>query len=217
MRCALYLRVSTNKQDCAMQEEELRQYCQRRQWDVVETYQDVISGRKDTRPSLNRLMQDARRGKFEVVAVYRLDRLGRSLQHLVSTVNEWHAHGVAFVSMSEAIDFTGPTGQFMFNLLASFAEFERASIRQRVKSGVDQARREGKTLGRPRAILDAGRIDALRSAGYSWARIGEDLRQPPSVCRRAHARYLTLPKSSRESVAPGADIPVTSAAPQVVV
>jgi DNA invertase Pin-like site-specific DNA recombinase len=177
-----------------MQESELRDYCQRRQWAVVEVYQDIMSGAKDRRPALTRLMADARRGRFNVVCVYRLDRLGRSLGHLISTVNELHAHGVKFFSLSEQLDFTCPAGEFMFSVLGAVAQFERAIIRQRVKSGVDQARRAGKHLGRPRAVVDAGRIDSLRQAGMSWAQIGAELNQPATVCRRAHARFIALPK-----------------------
>jgi DNA invertase Pin-like site-specific DNA recombinase len=195
-RVALYLRVSTSDQDCAMQESELRDYCQRRQWEVCEVYQDVMSGAKDRRPALTRLVADARRGRFQVVACYRLDRLGRSLQHLIATVDQLHKHGVDFVSMTEAIDFTGPTGQLMFHLLASFAEFERQVIRQRVKSGVAEAKRRGKHCGRPRAVVDADRIESMRQAGLSWSRIAADLSQKVGAVRTAHKRYLALQKVS---------------------
>src|ERR1700682_806330 len=159
MRAAMYGRVSTAEQNAAMQIEELTAYCARRQWDIVEECIDAgVSGSKESRPALNRLLADAKRRRFDTVLVYRYDRFARSLRQLVNALAEFDALGIHFVSLHEGVDAATPNGRLVFGIFASIAEFERELIRGRVRSGLAAARARGKTLGRPRVAVDAARI-----------------------------------------------------------
>lgn len=176
MRCAIYGRVSTAEQSTIMQLEELRTYCQRRGWEIVEEFTDTgISGSKESRPALNRLLASAWRRQFEAVLVYRYDRFARSLRQLVNALSEFDALGIHFVSLHEGVDTSTPNGRLVFGIFASIAEFERELIRSRVRSGLAAARARGKRLGRPRVTVDARRVAALRGEGLSWATIAERL------------------------------------------
>ena len=150
-RVALYIRVSTDQQTTANQERELRAIGSRSGWEIVEVYKDKgISGAKgrDQRPAFDVLCKDATRRKFDTVAAWSVDRLGRSLQDLVGFLSELHAAGVDLFLHQQGIDTTTPAGKAMFQMLGVFAEFERAIIRERVNAGLARARAEGKTLGR---------------------------------------------------------------------
>ena len=149
-RAAIYARVSTLDQEPENQLAELRQYVTARDWTAVEYVDRGVSGAKERRPALDRLIRDARRRRFDVLVCWRLDRLGRSLKHLVTLLDELAALGVAFVSLGEGIDCTTPAGRLQLHILAALAEFERARIAERVTAGLARARRQGKTLGRPR-------------------------------------------------------------------
>src|SRR6267378_2677454 len=176
MRVAVYGRVSTAEQNAAMQIEELRAYCARRQWDIVEEFIDAgVSGSKESRPALNRLLADAKRRRFDTVLVYRYDRFARSLRQLVNALAEFDALGIHFVSLHEGVDTSTPNGRLVFGIFASIAEFERELIRGRVRSGLAAARARGKTLGRPRVAVDAARIARLRTQGLSWPQIAREL------------------------------------------
>src|SRR5579864_2492770 len=150
MRAAIYARVSThNGQDPHMQTRELREYCERRGWVVEGEYVDVgVSGAKDSRPELNRLMADAKRRKFDAILIWKLDRFGRSLRHLVNALAELEAIGVAFVSLTDNLDLSTPSGRLMFQVIAAMSEFERELIRERVRSGMKNAQAKGKAIGR---------------------------------------------------------------------
>src|SRR5215831_2445208 len=151
MLTAIYGRVSTTEQNAGMQLDELRAYCQRRQWMIAEEYIDTgISGAKESRPALNRLLADAKRRKFDAVLVYRYDRFARSLRHLVNALSEFDALGIDFVSLHEGVDTSTPNGRLVFGIFASIAEFERELIRGRVRSGLAAARARGRRLGRPK-------------------------------------------------------------------
>jgi DNA invertase Pin-like site-specific DNA recombinase len=151
MRAALYARVSTTDQTCENQLIELRRYVQARGWTAAAEYIDHgISGSKDRRPALDRLMADAKRRKVDVVVCWKLDRFGRSLAHLVNAIQTLTDVGVGFTSIGEGIDTQSATGRLMLGILASFAEFERARIQERVRAGLARARAQGKRLGRPR-------------------------------------------------------------------
>src|SRR5258708_18478275 len=149
MRAAIYARVSTtNGQDPTMQTRELREYIERRGWQLAGEYVDVgISGTKEKRPELDRLITDAHRRRFDVVAVWRFDRFARSVSHLLRALETFQALGIHFVSLSEQMDTTTPTGKMVFTVLGAVAELERSLIAERVRAGLRHARAKGKTLG----------------------------------------------------------------------
>jgi DNA invertase Pin-like site-specific DNA recombinase len=148
MRVAIYGRVSTAEQNAAMQISELRAYCARREWPIVEEFIDTgISGTRESRPALNRLLVDAKRRRFDSVLVYRYDRFARSLRQLVNALAEFDSVGIHFVSLHEGVDTSTPNGRLVFGIFASIAEFERELIRGRVRSGLAAARARGKRLG----------------------------------------------------------------------
>ena len=186
-RVAIYARVSTtgHGQDVSMQTRELRQFAEARGWTVTGEYVDEgISGTKDRRPALDKLMADAHRRKFDVVVCWRFDRFARSVSHLLRALETFNALGVAFVSLSENVDTTTPTGKMIFTVLGAVAELERSLIVERVRAGLRNARAKGKKLGRPRLAVDAARIAAMRSQGLSWAKIGECLGVGEGTVRR---------------------------------
>jgi DNA invertase Pin-like site-specific DNA recombinase len=195
MRVAIYARVSTvnNGQDPMMQTRELREYCKRRGWTIVEEFTDAgVSGSKESRPALNRLLIDAKRRKFDAVLVYRYDRFARSLRQLVNALSEFDALGIHFVSLHEGVDTSTPNGRLVFGIFASIAEFERELIRSRVRSGLAAARTRGKRLGRPRAVVDVEKISALRRSGASWATVCRQTGLSKGTAQRA---LLSLPKN----------------------
>lgn len=165
-RVAIYARVSTaNKgQDPKMQTRELREYCKKRGWEIVSEYIDKgISGATDSRPALNRLMADAHRRRFDIVACWKFDRLARSVSHLLRCLETFSVLGVEFVSLSEQIDTNTPAGKMTFTVLGAVAELERSLIGERVRSGLRNARAKGKRLGRPPLReLSAAEIKQLR-------------------------------------------------------
>ena len=150
-KAAVYARVSTLDQEPENQLAELRRYADARDWTAAEYVDHGVSGAKDRRPALDKLIRDAKLRHFSVLVVWRLDRLGRNLRHLVTFLDELQALGVAFVSLGEGIDCTTPAGRLQLHVLAALAEFERGRIQERVKAGLARARRQGKRLGRPRA------------------------------------------------------------------
>jgi DNA invertase Pin-like site-specific DNA recombinase len=178
VRVALYARVSTihGGQDPEVQLRELREYCCHRKWDMAGEYVDRVSGFKDSRPGLNRLMEDASQRKFDAVLVWKLDRFGRSLRHLVNSLAEVEALGISFISLRDNLDLSTPSGRLMFQIIAAMAEFERSLIQERVRAGLKHARARGKILGRPRKIVDADRILSLRASGASWRQIAREMR-----------------------------------------
>src|SRR5271169_1528914 len=125
-------------------------------------------GSKDSRPALNRLMADAGLRKFDTVLVWKLDRFGRSLRHLINALAELEARGIAFVSLRDNLDLGTPSGRLMFQIIGAMAEFERALIQERVKAGLRHARSKGKRLGRPTIVVDRSRIASLRAQGRGW-------------------------------------------------
>jgi DNA invertase Pin-like site-specific DNA recombinase len=178
LKAAIYARVSTsnNGQDPMVQVRELREYCERRGWIAVGEYVDVgISGTKEKRPELDRLMSDAHRRRFDAVVVWKFDRFARSVSHLLRALESFKAQGIEFVSFSEQMDTSTPAGKMVFTVLGAVAELERSLIVERVKAGLRNARAKGKQLGRPRVSLDARKIAVLRAQGLSWAKIAEQL------------------------------------------
>jgi DNA invertase Pin-like site-specific DNA recombinase len=193
-RAAIYARVSTNNgQNPEMQLTEIRQYCLRREWTVVKEYVDKgISGAKEHRPALDRLLADCRKCAVNCVVVYRYDRFARSLRQLVNALEEFRSLGIDFVSLHEGVDTSTPNGRLVFGIFASIAEFERELIRDRVKSGLALAKSKGKHLGRPRVSVDSLRIATLRKQGQSWAEICKFLGISKGTAQRA---VLSLPKN----------------------
>jgi DNA invertase Pin-like site-specific DNA recombinase len=175
-RVAIYGRVSTDGQSVDLQVNELREYAARRNWHIVEEYLDVgVSGTKESRPALNRLMTDARQRKFDILLVWKIDRFGRSLKHLVNSLAELENVGVAFVSLRDSLDLSSPAGRLMAQLLGAISEFERSLITERVRAGIRNARNRGRRLGRPRLEIDQARISRLRANGASLRGISEQL------------------------------------------
>jgi putative DNA-invertase from lambdoid prophage Rac len=188
MKAALYARVSTMDQNCEMQLRELREYAERRGWEISGEYIDTgWSGAKVSRPQLDRLMNDARRRKFDAVLVYKLDRWGRSLAHLVQSIQELSGLAVRFIAITQNIDTdeSNPMARLLLHLMGAFAEFEREMIRDRTVSGVRAARARGKVLGRPRRVFRRDEVASMRAAGQSWGFIAKTLGVPASTVRDA--------------------------------
>ena len=179
LRAALYARVSTvnHGQDVGLQLEELRQVAQQRGWQIAGEFVDEgISGAAESRPALDLMLDEAMRGKLDLVVVWKLDRLGRSLQHLLQLLDDLQGHGVGFVAVRDAgIDTTSPQGRLLLQILGGFAEFERAMIRERVIAGVRRAQAAGKHCGRPRVQMDLRPALALLEKGHGIKRISKML------------------------------------------
>jgi DNA invertase Pin-like site-specific DNA recombinase len=196
-RVALYARVSTanGQQDPELQLSELREYAARRDWEIAEIYTDNgVSGSKDSRPALNRMMADAGQRRFDTVLVWKLDRFGRSLRHLINALAELEARGVAFVSLRDSLDLGTPSGRLMFQIIGAMAEFERALIQERVKAGLRHARSKGKRLGRPTIVVDRSRIASLRAQGRGWKAIAREMKLGVGTVLRA-AQQVAKPSS----------------------
>jgi len=184
LRVALYGRVSTldKGQDVNLQLNELREYSTRRNWHVTGEYVDNgVSGAKESRPELNRLMADAKRRKFDAVLVWKLDRFGRSLKHLVLSLADLESLGIAFVSLRDGFDLSTPSGRLMFQIIGAMGEFERNLIRERVKAGMAHARAKGRKLGRSKVHVDIKAVEARRAKGESLRAIARDLGVSPAL------------------------------------
>jgi DNA invertase Pin-like site-specific DNA recombinase len=177
-RVATYLRVSTKHhgQNLDTQRLALQDYARNRGFEISAEYADHgISGSKDRRPELDRLMKDARARKFDAVLVARFDRFARSTKHLVTALEEFGALGIDFISLSESVDTSTPMGKMIFTVLGAVAELERNLIRERIAMGLDRARKQKKVLGRPRRIFDRSKALALRSEGKTLREIASEL------------------------------------------
>ena len=202
MNIAVYARVSTtNGQDPEMQLRELREYCQRRGWTIAMEYVDAgISGAKERRPELDRLLADAHHRRFDAVVVWRFDRFARSVSHLLRALETFRSLGIEFVSLSEQVDTSTPAGKLVFTVLGAVAELERSLITERVRAGIRNARAKGKRLGRPRSGVDPTEIARLRTQGASWRAIGAALGVSAATALHASAkRRLEIP-TRREAV-----------------
>ena len=179
-RVALYARVSTDGQSVENQLRELRAVAERHSWEIVGEFIDKgISGAKgrDERPQFNAVLKGVTRKDFNLVAAWSVDRLGRSLLHLVGLVNELHAKKVDLYLEQQGIDTTTPTGRAMFQMLGVFGEFERSMIQERVRAGLKRARAQGKVLGRPRVSSEIeAKVVALRHKGNGMRKIARELK-----------------------------------------
>lgn len=185
LKVGLYARISTHdQQTLPMQLSAMRAYANRRGWSVATEVKEVGSGAK-TRPQRDEILKAAHRRELDAIVVWRLDRWGRSLLDLIGTLQELHTVGVGFVSLTEALDMTTLGGRALAGMLAVFAEFERDILRDRVKAGIAQARKEGRPHGRPpSARLHAAEVHTLFSGGASKRRIAAQLRISRSSVRR---------------------------------
>jgi DNA invertase Pin-like site-specific DNA recombinase len=144
-----------------------------------------VSGSKDKRPALDKLMADVHHGNLDLVACWRFDRFARSVRHLVIALDEFRAKGIDFVSMHDGIDTSTPAGRFSFTIIAAVAELERELIRERTRAGIQAARRRGSKLGRPRVDIDLGRAVALRGEGRSIREVAAAIGVHPTTLHRA--------------------------------
>ena len=195
IRAALYARVSTlnHGQDPEVQLRELREYCERRGFAIAHEYVDKgISGSREKRPALDKLLADCRKRVVDAVVVYRYDRFARSLRQLVNALEEFRSLGIDFISIHEGVDTGTPNGRLVFGIFGSIAEFERELIRDRVRSGLAAAKAKGKHVGRPRVSVDVLQIASLRTQGRSWAQITLETGISKGTAQRAIA---DLPKT----------------------
>src|SRR5712692_7642891 len=177
MRCAIYARVSTSDQSVEMQRGDLYKLAEGRGFEVVTEYCDEAqSGAKSSRPALDKMLADAKRGRFQVILVWRLDRLGRSLAHLIRLLEDFKVWNVELISFSENLDFTSSTGKLFYSLLAAFSEFERAVICERVRAGMRNARARGVKLGRKVVDVNTAEVHRLRRAGVSYRAIARQMK-----------------------------------------
>jgi DNA invertase Pin-like site-specific DNA recombinase len=193
IRAALYTRVSTTDQNHELQRRELLTHTDRPGWDITETYDDITSGARTTRPALDRLLADARAGKFDVVLVWKLDRFGRNLLHCLSCIEELQELGIRFIAITQGLDVDrrNPASKFLLHVLAAAAEFERSLILERTAAGKARYRQDyeqglvGKTVHsrsgrdlpphRPKKIFNRESVSKLRAQGLSLRKIAERL------------------------------------------
>ena len=155
IRTALYIRVSTADQTTLNQEIALKEYCDRNDYEIVKIYREEgVSGSKTSRPQLDLMLQAIRRKEFDVVVVWKFDRLGRSTAHLLQVLEELKNKGVRLIATSQNIDTNTPMGKFFFIILSGFAEMEREMIRERIKLGLARRKKQGKVMGRPKGSKD---------------------------------------------------------------
>lgn len=156
MKTSLYIRVSTQDQQTQNQLLPLRDYCSRMGYQIVDEYIDEgWSGKDAKRPEFERMLADMRAKKFDCIMTWKIDRIGRSLQHLLSFLQELRNRKINFVSITEMIDTSSPHGELLWNIMGAFAQYERSIIISRTMAGLERAKREGKKLGRPRGRLDS--------------------------------------------------------------
>ena len=199
MRVAIYCRVSTADQTCDLQQRELREYCKRRGFVIVAEYVDAgWSGSNANRPELTRLMNDARKRRFDLVIVWKLDRWGRSVADSMRTIQELDALGVKFLAVTQNIgtEESSPMARFMLTIMSAFAELEKELIRERTVAGVRAAKANGKTLGRPRRVFRRDEAIRLRKEGMSWRAIASRLEVPATtVVDACRCTEIAAPKT----------------------
>jgi len=178
MNCAIYARVSTADQKCELQLRELRAYCERRGWAIAEEYVDVgWSGKLTKRPQLDRCMRDAAEHRFDCILVWKLDRWGRSLSHLIDSIQTLTANGIRWIAVTQNLDTdqANPMAKAMLGMMAVFAEFERSMIQERVVAGMAAAKHRGIRCGRPKKVFDRDQVGQLRARGLSVRAIAKQV------------------------------------------
>ena len=187
MKAGIYTRVSTESQSVDMQLSDLRGYARQRGIEVYREYCDIgVSGSRDRRPQLDILMDDARKKKIDMVLVWKFDRFARSTRHLINALHEFNHLGIHFVSFMENVDTSSPAGKVLFTVISAMAEFERDLIRERVRAGLENARKKGARLGRPpMASEERGElISDLRSRGHSIRDIAKRVKASPAFVHK---------------------------------
>lgn len=185
MRVGIYARVSTRDQSPESQLLDLRRFCVAREWEISKEYVDAgISGARDDRPALRELMLDARHRLIDVVLVWRFDRFARSLKHLIDTLHELNDLGIHFASYQEGLDTSTAQGRLVFSLVGAIAEFERELARERILSGIRNARSKGIRLGRPLANYELAKAIEMRQEGRSLREIGREIGADASTVMR---------------------------------
>jgi DNA invertase Pin-like site-specific DNA recombinase len=185
VKVGLYARVSTSEQTTENQILALRAHAQQRGWQVAEEFvDDGVSGAKESRPALDRLMKAAWAGKFQTVLVWRFDRFARSTKHLVTALDTFRSLGVAFISLTEQVDTSTPLGQAMFTIISAMAQLERDVIRERVKLGLARAKASGVRLGPPMVAVDLPRARALLAEGRSLRTVAKTMGIAMETLRR---------------------------------
>ena len=177
MKCAIYVRVSTHDQNTEQQKEKLKEYASNNYWTIFDYYVDEISGRNFDRPQLNRLKKEANKNNFDIILIYSLDRLGRNLKDLEELVNFFNDLDVGIHTMNNAmnIDLNTATGKLFFQMMGTFAEFERNLLKERQRIGIERAKREGKYIGRKNKNVDMDIVKGLLDQGKSKADIARRL------------------------------------------
>jgi DNA invertase Pin-like site-specific DNA recombinase len=191
-RAALYLRVSTLDQHPETQLYDLRQMAGQRGYEIVEEYTDRISGAKARRPGLDALMQDARRGRFDVVLVWASDRIARSVKHFLELLDEFNRLNIEFVSFREQIDTTGPLGRAIMVIVGAVAELERNLIIERVRAGMRRAKLEGRHIGRKPLVLDRAAILRERQNGKSLGQLAKSHRVSRTTIHRVLGAQISV-------------------------
>lgn len=202
IRVARYIRVSRSDQRPELQADETGQMIERRGWILADTYLDQgISGSRAHRPELDRMLADARRGRFDVLVVWRSDRLFRSLRHMVNVLDELAALNIGFASCTEVFDTTTPQGRLLLHLVSAFGEFERGVLIERTRAGIAAARRRGAKIGRPAVHVDVPRARALRSAGRSIREVARLLGIGAATLHRAiQTAEASVPETSVQAI-----------------
>lgn len=177
MKVAIYCRVSTKEQNIKTQLDFLRLLCEREKYEIYKEYIDVgESGKKESRPAFDEMLKDMRKYKFHAIAVYKLDRIGRSLPHLIGLFTEFEKKSVRFISATQNINTTTPEGKMFMRMLMILAEYERELTIDRIKSGMSRAKREGKLIGRPKTGIKGEDVLRLRKEGLSMRQIAKELK-----------------------------------------
>ncbi len=185
-KIAIYARVSTKDQSVDMQLNDLERYSKERGLNVFKVYKDNgVSGTKETRPALSKLMNDAKKRRFDIVLVWRFDRFARSTKHLVTALYEFRNLGIDFISYQENIDTSSPLGEAIFTIISAMSKLERDIIAERVKGGLRKARANGKQLGRPKSEVDIDKLAEFRKQNMSIRKIASEMKLSKGTIEKA--------------------------------
>lgn len=191
-KVAIYARVSTSNkgQDLNTQLLPLKKYCKDKKRDIVQVYTDIMSWAKESRPSLNSLLDDAKEQKFDTVLVFRFDRISRSTRQLIDLLEKFRKLNISFISLNENIDTTTPTGAMMFTIIAAFAKFERDIISERVKFWIQKARSNWKQIGRKKIDVNDNMVILHHNEGLSIRNIAQMMNISKSKVHRILSQKL---------------------------